>query len=823
MKKIRHSIYGLAVMLLVSCNLFIDDEFDDYSREVPVHTGVGYDEPISIHENGCDMTYQLNSDVRKVEKEEQDEYVLRMENSDTNGVILIYYSLSTPQELLPVPGEIVLSAATEKLPMGCNHRVLDRITKGDCYVFLLTACTLDETYKDLRIDGSFTKGDAGMIYEEENPFEPAEEGEVIGEARQTRAEDVEFGSTKVKETKVPAFEFISGGSMGFYIPINISKSQKIGEISENAPITNSVSFKLQWNVIWDYSFQNFNLKEGRLWMKEVCRKEQMWELTLSGKMGFSKDLVKRRAIPKLNGHVVTIGYLVLVFFGEYEISVDLTFSADVTLSSTTITEQTVLHDFRDEKNGNRPTAQDLGTKVIKDDPVNFLITIQADFSLTIKIHLCIGLYGKIISIRFIPTFKVLHLNATVPVISNTMFAGAYFTPGKEGITFSPLEFSIEVGVFLDLNLTNLIDAFRLDKSGVKKGALEEYVDEINKEVSYYESHKGEYEPGKDYVPDKKNTLVHDESDLKGLSITLGPWMPLGSYKWSWFPTIKEGTFKLTPNYRDDSSELGTMSYEADYYVEQTGLFNPLMDFEPALAVKQEGMKPEIIYTWDHKKIGDGGYFYFTIPNLKYGKEYTAYPVFFKAGGTTPMSYDEGKKFTPIRNEIFCSDYGVDHAEQYYNDDGSIKNCIRLLIRMNVAGEQNYDTWYLGFGYRTTVAGSTLTRKHIYSEDIHENFKPKTSEGYRIYTIEVPFWWTTYDGILDHQEWSDYASVEAHFWLNWRMKGETEEHTRPLIGFVLLPGHHVWIYKGAVDEEANGYLYPDAMLEDDVQAPAEVYF
>ena len=839
MKKICYSFCGLAMMLLVSCNLFIDDEFaiDAGNWEVPVHTGYGYDEPVTINDDGCVVTYQFNSDVRVVEEEEQDKYILGIDRSEGNGVIKIHYAASTPQELLPVPGEVLLSTATAKFPWGCNHRVEGRTMEDGNYVYLLTAATFDDTYKELCIDGSVTKGKSGVYYDED--YEPVAEEEMTSssgqqEATQTRADGDVFGSDKItKETKVLAFEFLRGGGMGIYAPLNIYKSEGTG------PLSVSASFTMQYNIIWDYSFNNFNLSEGRLWMMETCRKEFTWELTLSGTASFHKDLVPRKAIPGLRGHVVSVGPVVLVFFGEIEVSSDISFSANVTLSGTSITRQKILHDLRDQKEGGKPTKREIEDKVIKDEPLDLSVSIALDFYITVKVHLCMGIYGKIISLRIIPTFKILHFNATVPVISTKMYKGAYFIPGKEGITFTPLEFSVELGVFLDLNLRNLIDAFKMSKGDPEKKALQEYTKEIKTETQYYKDHIGEYKPSELYKKPTTNkeaykegdsgvgeevSLIHDSEDgdnLRGLSIILGPWFPIDPIKWPWFPVIDEGSFKAVPStyYTDDDA--GTMTYEAEYWVKDPGLLSKFFDYIPAIGVSQGGVHKGIVYSNYNQETVKKRYYRFKIPGLKYGKDYTLYPVFVKPGETFPSAYDDGKNVLPLKNELVCTDWGFEKPKQYVLDDGVIKNELTILLEVSVSGEQNYDTWRLGVGY-VDRAHNELVRKHISYEDIHKHFKPKKSEGYNKYLIKVPVAWFTYSNKLESDDEKDEA--EVWFWFNWRMKDskEKDEETRPVIGYVMQPGHYVYIYKGDTDEHSRGWAQASNQIWDG-WAEADVYF
>ena len=53
---------GLTVLTLAACNLFIEDD-EEWKADVPVHTGYGYDEPVTENGEFYDLKYQFNSNV----------------------------------------------------------------------------------------------------------------------------------------------------------------------------------------------------------------------------------------------------------------------------------------------------------------------------------------------------------------------------------------------------------------------------------------------------------------------------------------------------------------------------------------------------------------------------------------------------------------------------------------------------------------------------------------------------------------------------------------------------------------------------------------
>ena len=64
---------AVASVAMASCNLFIDDDTVDENgfENVPVHTGEGYDEPVTIQEGDATITYQFKKNVRILTPEVQ--------------------------------------------------------------------------------------------------------------------------------------------------------------------------------------------------------------------------------------------------------------------------------------------------------------------------------------------------------------------------------------------------------------------------------------------------------------------------------------------------------------------------------------------------------------------------------------------------------------------------------------------------------------------------------------------------------------------------------------------------------------------------------
>ena len=821
MKKLLHSFSGFLIMLLVSCNVFVDDDLvvDNTKWVVPVHTGVGYDEPVTIHEGGCEMTYQLNSDVRVVEQEEQNKYIVSINCSEGNAVIELRYAANTPEELLPVPGEIYLSTATEKLPYGCNHRVAAREFRDGSYVFLLTACTLKDTYKDLRLNGPLIGSKEGT-YTEEHDLGPKEEDEVSEAPQgrsQTRGDDDDdeykiypspFGSDKISRTKAFNMTFLDNNGIGVYFPVNASKSfsgelYKPGKDKPSYNAYGSVSIELQYNVIWTFDFKNFSLKDDRLLVEEKCRKEMKFTATLAGGGQWHKDIIELKDVPGLSGSVRSIGYLVLVFFAQHECSLDVTLTAEATFTKECITEQYIQHDLCDPKNDYKPTSRPNEPRIIKETPFTFALAISFDCRLTYKFHLCIGFYGKIISFRIIPTFTIMHFKATAPLIDSDKFKGTYITSNDAGIYFSPLEFTIQIGVFLDLDISNLLALVRNTNKQEGQEALNRYVDEINKETSFYEKQTATYRTGTFSNKEAKKNQSEDArsddgSDLHDLSITLGPWLPFGKYECPWLPVIKSGTFVIVPSYKESDIEKGGLSYSAEYKIKDEGILTTFRKYRPAICISDGVKRLDTIFPieGENTQVKSERTYHFEIPTLKFDKTYSIYPTFCTFDDKNPWAIDQPQKVTPISRELFCSDFGYTDAKQNIFYD-IVENLITPCIDINVAGDEQYDYWYVEYTfYKNGNDRKSQTKRFTYDTN-----KKTEKDGYKHYRFETPLRWFT-----DKEEYSDENyenwdhSITVDYKLFWKYKEQPKDDydSRDLVTFVIYPGHYMQVHKGTIN-------------------------
>ena len=185
----------MQALLLASCNLFIEDELDEGldTTNVPVHTGWGYDEPVDVSNEYCKMVFQYNSNVN-VLSEEAKGYIIKSRIDSTGRVGYIDFNINTPKELLPMPGEIILSGINNKIPEGMAHHVLVGSEWHGVYRIFTCAAQFEDLFKQVDFDMDISKALLVQGLAEESIADSAK-------ARQTRIFDETLmdGEKRIKE------------------------------------------------------------------------------------------------------------------------------------------------------------------------------------------------------------------------------------------------------------------------------------------------------------------------------------------------------------------------------------------------------------------------------------------------------------------------------------------------------------------------------------------------------------------------------------------------------------------------------------------------
>ena len=126
----------MCLLILTSC---LDNKID--VNTLPAVEG--FEKPVTESTDEYSITFQYNEGVILLSEAAQ-ENIIRVEADS-----ILYFSSSTPSELLPEVGDLVTSRISDKLPFGLGNQVLEVSEQGGTIRCVTTLASLDDIYKEL--------------------------------------------------------------------------------------------------------------------------------------------------------------------------------------------------------------------------------------------------------------------------------------------------------------------------------------------------------------------------------------------------------------------------------------------------------------------------------------------------------------------------------------------------------------------------------------------------------------------------------------------------------------------------------------------------
>ncbi len=129
----------------------------------------GFEKPVTESTDEYSITFQYNEGVILLNEAAQ-ENIVRVEADS-----ILYFSSSTPSELLPEVGDLVTSRISDKLPYGLGNKVLEVSEQGGAIRCVTTLASLDDIYKELSWEYNSSLTDSlieGYIGENGNAVAP---------------------------------------------------------------------------------------------------------------------------------------------------------------------------------------------------------------------------------------------------------------------------------------------------------------------------------------------------------------------------------------------------------------------------------------------------------------------------------------------------------------------------------------------------------------------------------------------------------------------------------------------------------------------------
>ena len=152
----------MCLLILTSC---LDNKID--VNTLPAVEG--FEKPVTESTDEYSITFQYNEGVILLSETAQ-ENIVRVEADS-----ILYFSSSTPSELLPEVGDLVTSRISDKLPYGLGNKVLEVSEQEGTIRCVTTLASLDDIYKELSWEYNSSLTDSlieGYIDENGNAVAP---------------------------------------------------------------------------------------------------------------------------------------------------------------------------------------------------------------------------------------------------------------------------------------------------------------------------------------------------------------------------------------------------------------------------------------------------------------------------------------------------------------------------------------------------------------------------------------------------------------------------------------------------------------------------
>lgn len=674
----------ITVMLLASCNLFIDDDVvnEEGFKNVPEHTGEAYDAPVTTKQEGLDVTYQYKKDVRVLDKADADRYVTDVQYDAVGAFIEIHFRRDTPADVLPVNGEILMTTVSEHFKWGACHRIQYRVDEDGVYKYIGSFASIKEAFENLQIDGQlefekereyYVEPDV-LPYDEEEGDEPADE-----EALARR---------KLEQTILPNVKVVvneDGFGFEFATPITFETNAKGVYMKLDMPAEKN-TYRTQDKL----DFSDWNFSEGQLKFHYRQTIHEKSELKIQGGYHLKKKKLWS-ASPMME--VLPVGPVVLLIW----VDVDLSLTVDIDVTTTLDKERKVIYDYDIdlwEQTMTKKTTivEDTGWKWT-DFQASCVVTLELSFTIGI------GLYGKVISVRLIPAFTGTFTVATSKMVKDSRgnwMADLTERPGPE----LKFEFAVKLGVFLDLSLRELVGGFKEVGTAEQKQLLKDLEANAEQTSQYY----------KDIVEGDKSK---DDSDI-GLYTTFGPYTIGTKQMGSWYPTIDDKSLTVEKLWNANTT---TMSFVGAYQIKSVGI-NATMFFRkyvPAVCLKLDNKVVDYYFSEEagfSQTVTADKIYHFSLPTMTDDKQYTISPCYFVMDDLeAPVAIDKALPYNATSPRVSIVTIKPTSVKRVVNSE-------------RFAGEPKY-TYTFCFDTYTEAKGM----EYISSWGLREQFDPAINHEY----------------------------------------------------------------------------------------------
>lgn len=573
-------LYLLAFLplLMTSCNLFIDDAADDDNPyNVPLHEGVGYDEAISESDGAADVTYKYKRDVRHVSDEEARRWVRYVEYDGSTALIEVHYDALTPEELLPVEGEILLCTELSLFKWGCMHRITSRTRQGDVYVLVGILVNLDEAFDQLDIRGNVNFGDTtlynadGEVYDLDD--ESAQEPD---RSRPRREVDVEY---------IDPFNFdIYCGDLAFQSTFGINYPEEYsvgyGVLSGSVRMSKDENYiRVTDQLVFGDESGDFSLDNMVFSVIEAV--EQHWQIEFEGQVELSwKKKFKFGTLFPKTFMIANVVPMTIWIHLQLEISASMSASLTLSKSKTTVKKCTFnLSDGTSTGYQDYSEPIEVNGHVIKAHDTEFEFGVELpsfEFHITASIPMTIGFFGKILAVTLEPYFTPIKI--TIPPYPTAKTDYRF-----SGDAYRPYDTSTETAIVLE-GLVGLKISAGIDLSlNALLGLDEDDSDELEKATDLTKLKKmiEEKDPSLKKFTESPTDEATLQFDGKVPLLDLDIYANIYKVEFPIFPRLKPGSLRTLKWWNDTQKR---MTYQAEYTIQDAGVYHSMTGhrLQPAL-------------------------------------------------------------------------------------------------------------------------------------------------------------------------------------------------------------------------------------------------
>ena len=670
LKTIVMALCGLALLSLAACNLFIEDE-QDWKEEIPVHTGYGYDEPVTENGEFYDLTYQFNSNVN-VLSEDAMRHLNKVLVSRSRWISCLDFDLNTPKELRPVRGEILLHGICDKLPEGMMQQVLVTAEMDGVYRVITCVVPFEDLFKEIDMEVDCGKG----LYLQ-SPDDNEEEAVGTSWDEMDGQQDVAQGN-RVRKVEDKTEKFSKSYSIA--LPITFSTDRDL--IDEDKV---KVSGKIE--VGPRYEEDDDNKLKGKISGKLRALKtsndikipfslEMKHDVTYQANLNFVgqvegefKMIDKSDVLPESCKITIMIGSVPIVF----KLCMGVSITAKTSISHEgNLKFRLPLHtEFQRDLFDlglnpvliGRKLKRDLSTWSVDTKKGYFAITqsFKSGTELEVKLTPGVGIFTDKLSLRAICEVPKINFDFNSPKSYTGNLNYGWDIRNKEGVDFG-FTFALGMEVTTPSDVVAILNGI-VDELADKQmliGRIMAYFLLGNADAETANSYFQSVQELNDYIKSIKQS-ADDALDLYGVDP-----VPITEKKWSntWYPTLEEEKkpFKYRKKYHVWSKK--KKKYEdllhVEYYIKDKGILASLGTYTPCLMVADKYYNYYYLMV-SSKTIGvftqipDGGMkveFDIPLADLPEDEDILLYPGFYEGKTTSGSRFPNGIPWDEKNNFAF---------------------------------------------------------------------------------------------------------------------------------------------------------------------------